>query len=78
MNIKEDLKPCPFCGGMAELRIVGNEFTKSKGAMISCSRCHIKKTVKVIYRSMDWARGRVIISWNTRAALDAANVADEP
>ena len=43
----EELKPCPFCGGEAELKLIPNYFTQglsSNGWAIECTRCHCTQT----------------------------------
>jgi hypothetical protein len=72
------LKPCPFCGSPAELKMIGNDWilankkltARSKlrcGCEISCSgRCGCKHTTLVLRYSLEWAREQCIASWNTR------------
>ena len=63
------LKPCPFCGGEAEIKYIGNEHTKSRSAQIKCKTwgCGIKKTVSAMRFNIDWCEEKVIKAWNRRA-----------
>lgn len=42
MNMSRNLKPCPFCGGEAELRD-GLSYT-SETKIVACSKCHARTT----------------------------------
>lgn len=61
-QIKEQiLKPCPFCGGEAEL------FQKGKnGFTIYCGKCRIERTQRVIHQTTEWLRNSMIEKWNNR------------
>jgi hypothetical protein len=65
---KQELLPCPFCGGEAELYRVGNDHTKSQSAVISCKKpgCFGEQEVGVIRQSYEWAVQKVTEKWNTR------------
>ena len=64
----ENLKPCPFCGGEAEINQIGNEHTKSRGFEVKCTAwgCATKKRAMVIRHTLDDARVFAITAWNTR------------
>lgn len=66
------LKPCPFCGGEAELNRSGNQHTKSQKAKVFCKTfgCFGQQIVGVINRhgrDYAWAKEKVIENWNRRA-----------
>jgi len=62
--MENNLLPCPFFGGEAEL----NQYCKN-GLRIKCKSCLIKKEQKVLMLSMDWLREHMIKDWNTRTTL---------
>ncbi len=39
MSITENLKPCPFCGGTAELHIGDEQRDGAKGSYVECTGC---------------------------------------
>lgn len=55
------LKPCPFCGGDAVLQQTGRNKMR-----VICRECIIEKEQKVLYKSLDWLREKLIESWNKR------------
>ena len=63
-----ELKPCPFCGGRAEYRKVGNSYIGIKEATIKCSQCHVKRTQRFIHKKFEfeWIDKTMIDSWNRR------------
>jgi Lar family restriction alleviation protein len=60
-----ELKPCPFCGGEAELKQTGR-----KGLTIKCKSCQIKLHQKVLNLSLEWLEPKMIESWNKRWEID--------
>lgn len=66
----ESLKPCPFCGG----KVTIEQYCKN-GLVIRCPRCAVKRKQKVLTRSLDWLKERMISDWNTRQALAEAEKA---
>ena len=56
----EELKPCPFCGGQAELRIVGIGGYKT-AYEVRCLNCGVGT-------DYDEDKQSVIDVWNTRSA----------
>lgn len=57
----EELKPCPFCGGNAEINQNGRN-----GYTIECTKCHISKTQRVLRMSMEWLKLVMVENWNKR------------
>lgn len=59
--IKKDIKPCPFCGGEAELHNCAEmlDVTNVTGVGIHCTKCHI---ATIPYKTEDDA----IDVWNNR------------
>ena len=66
----ENLKPCPFCGGEANLHHVGNDFTKNRKVVIKCLKCRITRTDAALTHGFDWLDNVAIAKWNQRAYLD--------
>ena len=58
---KTKLKPCPFCGGEAELKQIGRNKIE-----ITCKSCHVKRTQKTLYKTLDWLKNVMVKSWNER------------
>ncbi len=63
---EHNLKPCPFCGGEAELITIGNDFTKKRSAGIECGRCRTKQVVGAIRKSLSWCEETIVERWNKR------------
>ena len=68
----ENLKPCPFCGGEANLHHVGNEYTKSRKVVIKCPKCRIARTDAALTHGFDWLDNVAIAAWNQR--VDVADL----
>ena len=62
----EELLPCPFCGGTAEVTFKGNKFTLMKSATVKCLTCLMQKTVGAIHNNQEWCARTAIKVWNTR------------
>ncbi len=56
-----DIKPCPFCGGKAELTQTGHNKAK-----IRCVSCLVGIEQKVLRYSLDWLKSKLIEDWNKR------------
>jgi Lar family restriction alleviation protein len=69
----DDLSPCPFCGGSAEINQIGNDHTKSRGFEVKCLTwgCATKKRAMVIRQPMEKAREFAIAAWNRRPTSSA-------
>lgn len=59
--MSEQLKPCPFCGGKAELKQKGGN-----GFVVKCTGCHIQLTQKVLRKPLEWLEVKMIGRWNER------------
>jgi len=64
----DDLLPCPFCGYEADLRFIGNGYTKSKEVQIKCTNMYCRATMinKAIKNSSEWLAKISITNWNKR------------
>jgi len=65
--VSEELKPCPLCGGHAEIRNVGYEDQRPQCVM---SKCHIG-TVETFYSSEQATR-----YWNNLPRIDEQKKAE--
>ena len=64
---KTELLPCPFCGGEAKIKYIGNDYTKKRSIEIECNCCHIKKRISALYQGLEWLEDKIIDFWNRRA-----------
>lgn len=55
------LKPCPFCGGEAELKQ-----DCRNGYKLKCKNCLVAFKQKVLRQPMEWLEEKMIQSWNNR------------
>ena len=62
------LKPCPFCGGEAELYEYDNQFSEVV-YIISCFKCNCKMELN--------HEGRLVDKWSTRAQNQWISVVDD-
>ena len=65
-----ELLPCPFCGGMPEVRQVGNDHTKKRAAHVVCKTfgCQIEiRVATLLHPGHEWCEAKAIELWNTRA-----------
>lgn len=60
-----ELKPCPFCGGEAELHEYDNQFSEVV-YIISCSKCNCKMELN--------HESRLVYIWNTRTQSQCERV----
>lgn len=60
------LKPCPFCGGDAELPETEQIEHNSWSARINCHRCEASVSMQYTESSPDLAIERVEKLWNSR------------
>lgn len=59
-----DLKPCPFCAGKAELKEYRGFYGYSEDSYaIKCTRCHAEIKMSIGYLNL---REAVIQAWNRR------------
>ena len=64
----EKLKPCPFCGGKAE--IVINKSKRGQTANIHCTKCSCRKTLLRYPDYVGSIEEEAIEAWNRRADND--------
>lgn len=57
----EKLKPCPFCGGEAEITQTGR-----LKLYLRCKSCRIGLQQKVLRKSLEWLENEMIKDWNKR------------
>jgi len=75
-----ELKPCPFCGGPADIHHHESYSTDSSFDYVGCSGCwNVLSDIEPTWdaRSQRWkhsARDLAIAAWNTRADLHRAEV----
>lgn len=58
---KEILRPCPFCGGKAELIV-----PRHKGRAIKCTYCCIRREKRVLKKTIEELENELVKDWNTR------------
>ena len=58
---REDMKPCPFCGGKPELILLGM-FKNSNECFVKCNKCKIEQG------HMYMSKQAAITAWNRRIA----------
>lgn len=61
-----ELLPCPFCGGCAHVRRIGNEHTKKRAIMVRCPACRIERTDACLHYGFDWLEDVAARHWNQR------------
>jgi hypothetical protein len=66
VQVAVTLLPCPFCGGMPELKYIGNDRSKKRAITIRCPGCRIERTDASLRFGFDWIEGIVAKNWNTR------------
>ena len=66
-----ELKPCPFCGGVAEMKRQGNDYTKKRRIVVRCPACRLERADAAIHHSMEWLEGVATKNWNHRPIEDA-------
>ena len=68
----DELKSCPFCGGAATIKTVGNACTKKRSAVVGCSTfgCTIEIRVAAIYHGLEWCVKNAVERWNSRKPND--------
>ena len=62
----DELKPCPFCGHEAELKLQGNNHTKSRSAIVFCTVCRVERKDSAIRNSQEWVANVAVKQWNKR------------
>lgn len=63
------LLPCPFCGGLPEIRHIGNDCSQKRKITIRCPRCRIERTDATLsHPGFDWLDKVGAENWNQRPA----------
>lgn len=73
----EELKPCPFCGGPAELRTADNVHY-SFGVRIMCEPCGADITYEGSDLDSFGIKSRCIAAWNRRVPIQIRQVERQP
>lgn len=63
-QIQDNLSPCPFCSGKAEIKQTGKLKMR-----IRCQKCHMGLEQKVLRFSLEWLRETLVSAWNSRAII---------
>ena len=64
---ENELLPCPFCGGKAEVILTGNSIAGYSKVDVRCHYCGMGRTYRKIKgMSSDTIRGQVAKKWNRR------------
>lgn len=71
MQQARELLPCPFCGGEATLRMVGN-VRSTRRCIVKCSGCRYQRIDAALRYGDEWLLNTAIAAWNRRTALRAA------
>jgi hypothetical protein len=66
MTAEIQLLPCPFCGGSAVKKFIGNDYTRKRSVEIKCTKCFTKQVTGAIRNTMAWCEEQAIKQWNTR------------
>ena len=61
-----ELKTCPFCGGRAEKKRIGNDYTRKRSIEIRCTQCRVKRVDGAIRHGFDWLDEVATKNWNQR------------
>lgn len=72
MSREKELKPCPFCGGEAEYKERGNEYTGISETSVICKCCRTSQIHKWLHYKFrfEYVRSQTIAAWNRRADND--------
>jgi Lar family restriction alleviation protein len=71
MTEKYELKPCPFCGGEAEIILVGNSIEGYSKVDVHCHCCGMGRTYRKLKgMNSNTIRSQVAEKWNRRADND--------
>lgn len=69
---EKELKPCPFCGGEAEYKERGNEYSGITETSVICKKCCARQIHKWRHYKFrfDFVRSKTIDTWNRRVDND--------
>jgi Lar family restriction alleviation protein len=62
----EELKRCPFCGGVPKAYLKGNEYTKKTFITVKCTKCGVERVTGSITKDLKWLEDKAINLWNER------------
>jgi len=66
------LSPCPFCGGNASLKHIGNDHTKKRTIEIKCGgKCRATMVNSALLRDFAWLENVSVSAWNQRVSATA-------
>lgn len=64
--MENNLLTCPFCGGIPELLLIGNDHTKKRSVKIECTKCHTVQITGAIKFNHEWCKKTAVEKWNKR------------
>lgn len=69
--MQEELKPCGHCGSPAEMRLIGNDHTKTRSVTVKCTNleCRMERTDKALRHGHEWLKAVAIENWNRRTPV---------
>lgn len=66
-----ELKPCPFCGGIAQWWLSGDAshfpFRKTRRTItVQCTQCFAEQRTSALKLSTEWLEAKALEKWNKR------------
>lgn len=62
----EELKPCPFCGGIPVWHIIGALSEGKRTLIVKCQKCGTEQITVAIRLSTEWLMQTAKDKWNSR------------
>ena len=62
----DELLPCPFCGGEANINFIGNDHSKKRKVEVKCSSCRVELINASIRNNSEVCAKWTIDGWNKR------------